>query len=212
MSERTGPDPDDVPVPEPRPGLAALIEAGEAETGTDPVVARFALGRALGGPLDGVLAFPADGYWLLITYGLTELDDKRSPHVTISGLGYELTMRPPRPSQAGVPPQWAVNVLADLARRVRAGMDLGPNDWVNTPGPIGGTPENAPLTGVLIAYDTRLARRRTPNGQVDFLTVVGITGAEAAEADAAGDSLAVLRRLVGTDPLLRTDPRRVASS
>lgn len=198
-----GPDPD----PGPREGFDALVAAGTAATGTDPVVARFALGTELGGPLDGVLAYPGDGHWLLVTFGLTELGAKRSRHPDVSGIGYELTMRTPRAGDT-IPPQWSINVLNDLARRVRTGMDLGPNDWLATPGPIGGVAENAPLTGILVVFDPRLARLGTPNGTVDFLTVVGISTAEAAEAGATGDSLPVLRRLLATSPLLVTDPRR----
>jgi hypothetical protein len=192
-----------------RPGVAAVLDAWQAASGNvEPVVARYMRGVALGGALDAVAGYPLAGHWLLTTLGLTELDDKESSYAGISGYGFEFTLRIPRTSDATGFPDWPRRLLADLAARMRGGADFGPGDWLVTPAPLGGVPGNAPLTGLAIAYDPVLRRISTPNGSVDFLTVVGLTTAEGAAAQQAGDVLRIVEELSVIDPLLVTDPGR----
>lgn len=192
-----------------RPGVTAILDAWQAvDTLAEPVVARYALGVELGGSLDAVAGYPGEGLWTMVTLGLTELDGKVTRFPDISGYGFEFTMRVPRPQPTTIPPDWARRLLADLAARMRGGADFGPGDWIVTPHPLGAVAANGPLTGLAITYDPQLTRIDTPNGAVDFLTVVGLTTAEAEAAQRAGEVRSILDDLRAQDPLLVTDPAR----
>lgn len=192
-----------------RPGVAAILDAWQAaDGGAEPVLLRFALGTELGGALDAVAGYPNGDRWTLVTLGLTELGEKVTRFPDISGYGFEFTMRIPRPQPTTAPPEWIRRLLNALAERMRAGADFGPGDWIVTGGPLGGEAANTPLTGLAITYDPQLTRIATPNGSVDFLTVVGLTTAEGAAAQEAGEVQSIVDDIRARDPLLVTDPSR----
>jgi hypothetical protein len=56
-------------------------------------------GNLPGQGLYGLSAFRADGLWLFVTYGMTDLFLKDSDDQQVSGWGYELTMRVPRDAE-----------------------------------------------------------------------------------------------------------------
>lgn len=147
----------------------------------------------------GLSAYRTAIGWLYVTFGLSELFDKVSDDRDVSGWGIELTMRVIS-SDPG-PPQWPVRLLNKLGRyvydsrnTVAAGHRLDPG------GPINGEPDCG-LTALAFATDPQLPSLSTPNGRVDFITVVGITAAELAEARSTSTA-AVLDRL---SPLYETD-------
>lgn len=155
--------------------------------------------------LSGVSAYPADGHWLYVTFGLSELFAKQSDDADVSGWGIELTMRLPRDSHT--PPEWPVGLLAQLGRYVystatpfAAGHRAG-GDGLPTGDP------NSRLAGVAFATDPQLAALATPNGRVEFLTAVGVTGQEL-ERMRDSSTLEVLEGLQAVSPLLVTDPAR----
>jgi hypothetical protein len=192
-----------------RPGVTAILDAWQsAAGGAEPVVMRFAFGTELGGALEAVAGYPAGDRWTLVTLGLTELGEKATRFPDISGYGFEFTMRLPRAQSTTLPPEWPRRVLNALAERMRAGADFGPGDWVVTGGPLAGEAANAPLTSLAIAYDPQVARIATPNGSVDFLTVVGLTTAEGEAAQQAGAVQPIVDEIRARDPLLTTDPSR----
>jgi suppressor of fused len=57
-----------------------------------------------GGGVQGISAYPAEGHWHLVTYGLSELYVKESANLEESGFGYELTFRIPRHEEQDRPP------------------------------------------------------------------------------------------------------------
>ena len=61
------------------------------------------------------------------------------------------------------------------------------------------------LTGLAFALDPQLGSITTPNGSLDFVQVVGITGEELASIKTDRSVLASMR---ADDPLLITDPDR----
>ncbi|HLT37828.1 MAG TPA: suppressor of fused domain protein, partial [Enhygromyxa sp.] len=69
--------------------------------------------------------------WLYVSYGLSELFDKSSDDPSLSGFGFELTLRVPMaPGQNGgsKPPLWPLRLLQGLGRHVlttRTGFDSG---------------------------------------------------------------------------------------
>ena len=59
-------------------------------------------------PLPAITAWAGEdpAHWLMVTYGLTELFEKSAPDPTVSGFGYELTLRLPRVARALGSSEW----------------------------------------------------------------------------------------------------------
>ncbi|WP_158263006.1 suppressor of fused domain protein [Amycolatopsis sp. CA-128772] len=153
----------------------------------------------------GLSAYRGDGYWLLVTFGLTELFGKDSDDPATSGFGFELTLRVPATGDQPAP--WSLTLLERLGQYVfstgrvfEAGHRLSPG------GPITGSPDTR-LTAIAFADDPVLGPIGTPHGAVRFLTVFGITEDElrAAQETTTAEVLAGLR---AGNPLLITDSAR----
>ncbi|MFC4068409.1 suppressor of fused domain protein [Actinoplanes subglobosus] len=136
---------------------------------------------AEGFALRAASAYPADGHWHFVTYGLGERQ------------GFELTVRVVRGVEPQ-PPQWPfllLNRVAVLADAAAEPFEEG--QWADLGGPITGHPQgDGPPTGlsvVILAADPELGDR--------FLQLVGVTAAEAQSGDVDSD-----------DELLVTDPGR----
>ncbi|GIE78127.1 hypothetical protein Aph02nite_40770 [Actinoplanes philippinensis] len=195
--------------PTTRRGLDALTAAWAAlHPGVTPIDARFGLSTVLGGAIDGVLAFPLEDHWLLVSYGLSELDDKETSVPEVSGSGFELTARVARDPRTVLPPQWMIQVINGVARSFVDGMDLSLGDWIVGAGALGGSAQAGPLTSVTIVADPELPRIDTANGVVHFWTVVGLTGPEGLAAQEAGTAEPLVAALRERSPLLITDPAR----
>jgi hypothetical protein len=139
-----------------------------------------------------------------MTLGLTELFEKESEDVEVSGWGFELTMRLPAAPAEEAPPAWALNLLSKLSEYVySSSQPFAEGHRMSPGGPITGGPGTR-LTALAFAPDPQLPPISTPNGSVDFLAVVGITAEELADMKSASTD-AVLHRLREDDPLLRTD-------
>lgn len=193
------------------PGLTRIYE-GWAEQYPDvqPLTVQFAPGDEQDQGLHGVLAYPLDGHWLLVTFGLTELGEKTSQESRVSGAGFEFTCRLPREPDDEAVPAWILRVLHALAERFLAGSDLDVGDWIVTSSPLGGEPSNEGMTSLAIVPDVDLRALDTQNGIVLFFQLVGLMaeeGADVQEAQTTSPLIAVLRDL---DPKLITDPRREA--
>ena len=114
------------------PGWDAIDAAfARLYPGVEPAHFATARGIGLGDALQGISAFPADGHWHLVTYGLTELFEKESPYPQQSGFGYELTFRVRRAGDEP-PPRWALNVLEQIARTVVDGTDYAAGHRLQT--------------------------------------------------------------------------------
>ena len=129
-------------------------------------------------------AYPAEGHWHYVSYGLGQ------------GQGFELTVRVARGAEQQ-PPQWPfllLNKVAALAGLAgEAGEPFEEGQWADLGAAITGHPyTDGPPTGltvVILAADPELGDR--------FLQLVGVTAAEA-QAGEVDDE----------DPLLVTDPAR----
>lgn len=130
-------------------------------------------------PLQGISAYVRTTpvpHWHFITYGFSDLYAKESD-AEMSGYGFELTFR-----LAGDvtkdPPVWPIGFLQNLARYVfRTGNVFRPDEYLPLNGPIT-MDEPTLITDVIFAVDPELARIETPNGQVDFVQIVGVTSDE----------------------------------
>lgn len=169
---------------------------------------------ALGGTgLQGCSAYPNDGHWHYVTYGLSELY-RRGPDddPAWSGWGFELTCRVARGSE-DQPPGWpfsALNVLATYVNTEKALLEAGHH--IDLRRPITGHPDvtDAPpseLTVYALTLDPQLGRIDTPNGTVEFLQAVGVSSREKAAMVESGTAV-VLAGLAEHNPLLVTDPHR----
>ncbi|MEU8665190.1 suppressor of fused domain protein [Actinoplanes philippinensis] len=138
---------------------------------------------AEGFALPAASAYPADGHWHYVSYGLGERH------------GFELTFRAAGGGEQ--PPQWPfllLNQVAALAALAgEAGEPFEEGQWADLGAPITGHPhtDGAPtgLTVVILAADPQLGG--------SFLQLVGVTAAEAQAGEVDSD-----------DPLLVTDPGR----
>ncbi|MBP1904701.1 hypothetical protein J2Z32_001324 [Paenibacillus turicensis] len=134
----------------------------------------------LGGedPLDGISVFEASApfpHWHFVTYGFSELYEKESSNLEYSGYGFELTFRLRKNSDETEPPAWALNLLQNMGRYVfQSGNIFRSGDYLNANGPIclGSDTE---LKALAYISDPQLPPMETPNGQVEFIQMVGIT-------------------------------------
>lgn len=137
----------------------------------------------LGGPdpLDGISAYKAEQpspHWHMVTFGFSELYDKESDDAENSGYGFELTFRIAREETEEEPPAWALNLLQNMGRYVfNSGNIFRPGDYLDANGPIC-LESDTKLTALAFVSDPELPAADTPNGWVQFLQMVGITGCE----------------------------------
>lgn len=135
----------------------------------------------------GLSAYRVNDHWLLVTFGLTELFGKNSADPEVSGWGFELTMRVP--AGEAQPPAWTLRLLQQLGRYVfGTGRPFEHGHRMDPGGPITGAPDTR-LTAVAFAADPELGTINTPNGSVQFLTVVGVTAEELARMKATSTAL-----------------------
>jgi hypothetical protein len=126
-------------------------------------------------------AYPADGHWHFVSYGLG------------GRWGFELTLRVIRGAEPQ-PPQWPFVVLNRVAVLAEAAAEpFEEGQWTDLGAPITGFPHtDGPPTGLTVLILTA-----DPQLGDGFLQLVGVTAAEAASGDVDSD-----------DPLLVTDPGR----
>jgi hypothetical protein len=138
---------------------------------------------SLGGkdPLQGISAYQAEQpypHWHFVTFGFSELYDKESEDPDYSGYGFELTMRLARTADEQEPPAWALNLLQNMARYVfSSGNVFASGHYLDANGPIC-LGADTKLTALAFIDDPEIPAVDTPNGRVEFLQMVGITGDE----------------------------------
>ena len=166
---------------------------------------------ALGGndPLDGVEVWKSEKgvpHWHYVTYGFTELYEKESEELEVSGYGFELTFRLKR-GDGEQPPVWPISLLQNLARYVfSSGNVFGPGHHMDANGPIA-LDTDTRLTALGFRTDPELGELDTPNGHFTFLQVVGLTEDEM-YAMMCWDGEKFLAALEERNPLCITDLSR----
>lgn len=184
----------------------AAIEGAVARVlpGREPM--RWELPEDQGG-LVGLLAYRGDGFWLVVSLGLTELFDKVTDDPYVSGWGVELTLRVPAAIDEELPPNWALNLVMRLGAYVfGSGSAFGPGHRMDPGGALTGE-AGTRLTALAFTLDPQLEGVDTPNGRVEFLAAVGITGAELKRMQRSSTE-EVLEELAAASPLLITDASR----
>lgn len=167
---------------------------------------------SLGGkdPLQGISAYRAEQpcpHWHFVTFGFSELYEKESSDLDYSGYGFELTMRLARTADEEEPPVWALNLLQNMARYVfSSGNIFASGHYLDANGPIC-LGADTKLTALAFIDDPEIPAVDTPNGQVEFLQMVGITGDEL-EAMMTWNTLSFLQTCEDKLPRYITDLSR----
>lgn len=146
-------------------------------------------------------------HWHYVTYGFSEQGAKPGKNPAVSGYGFELTFRLAATAQASEPPMWPIHLLQNLGRYVFAtGNIFNDGDRLNANGPIAhGT--TTLLCALGFAFDAELPTIDTPNGQVRFLQVVGLTQDEE-EAAQKWDTKKLMGMMLPYMPLWITNQER----
>ena len=114
-----------------------------------------------------------------VTFGFSELYEKVSEDPAISGWGFELTFRLAHPPTVA-PPDWVLGLLQNLGRHVfETGRVFGVGHTMSLNGPIA-LETDTRVSAIAFTLDHELRWIDTPNGQVEFLQVVGLTDDELA--------------------------------
>lgn len=121
----------------------------------------------------------------IVSYGMSELYfNPESAGNTYSKWGFEFTFRI-KPyehdeyyNDAEHEPIWAINMMNNLARYVFESENyFDAYHFIPANGPLRSDSETA-LVGIAFIPDTQLSTIQTPNGEVQFLQMVGLTQAE----------------------------------
>ena len=162
-------------------------------------------------PLDGISIYESKrqiDHFHFVTYGFSELYyDEESEDNEFSKFGFELTFRLKKYSEDDNL-HWACNLLQNLAKYV-----FNSKKWFEEFHVI---PANGPIrldyeteiTAVAFIIDPELGTIETPNGQVQFLQMVGLTTAEYEEFKqnpVLSETEKIIHRLKVDNELLITD-------
>ncbi|MEU8120569.1 suppressor of fused domain protein [Spirillospora sp. NPDC049024] len=202
------------------PGWAAIESAlrdlygGAGSVGTYAPHVPYSAGGP--DPLDAIQIYAPDEprpHWHLVSFGMSELYEKVTDDLEMSGFGIEFSLRVARGPQDEAPPKWSAVLLQQLARYVFAERPFAPGHTIHVargtfgdrPDQDSGTPTE--LAALAFAVDPQLAVLDTPHGQVTFLQVAALTEAEYAAAK-GGRATAVLERIERDVPLHIVDTAR----
>ena len=176
-------------------------------------------------PLDGTSIYDCNEQAFhrhIISYGMSELYfSPESADAEFSKWGFEFTFRIAPceldpDSDHGTPhePFWAINIMNNLGRYVfESGKWFEPYHFIPANGPIRNDTDTA-LVGIAFAPDPKLPSISTPNGQVQFLQMVGLTQAELdwLWQDPSTDRCQeLIEKMRADNPLLITDLARTES-
>ena len=160
-------------------------------------------------PLDGVSAYRAEGppHWSYITFGFSELYEKKSKNAEESGWGFELSFRLKRANDEAEPPLWPVMTMQNLARYVfKSNSPFDDGHYIAWGRPIT-SHEETNLVAMVFRNDPVLGQIDTPNGKVKFLTAIGITEDEYELVEKEGAEN-LLPMMLAANPLAVTDIKR----
>ena len=116
-------------------------------------------------------------HWHYVTYGLSELGEKRSTDPKLSGFGLEYTLRLVDPSPT--PPAWPINLLRWVAAQVwLTRQPYDPAHSMNLPNPRMLETVSPGVEALAFLADDALGPIETPNGTVQFVSVVPLARGE----------------------------------
>lgn len=138
----------------------------------------------LGGndPLDGISIYDGGDYWHFVTYGLSELYDKKSNNKEISGYGMEFTLKLKKDNYENEESEikGICGILQSIARITFTNGEIfktyeylytGQTQGIDTKG-------QSNITGFITIPDTEIKPIDTENGKVEFVEFIGVTDKE----------------------------------
>lgn len=136
----------------------------------------------LGGndPLDGISVFDGGDYYHFVTYGFSELYEKESESIEYSGYGFELTMKLKKSSKIDDHELKGVaGTLQFLARYVfEENAYFRPYEYIYTGQESGIDSSGESLITGFITVPDEAGMISTPNGNVEFIQLIGMTDRE----------------------------------
>ncbi len=139
---------------------------------------------SLGGkdPLDGISVYDGGDYWHFITYGLSELYEKKSENKEISGYGMEFTFKLKKDNYENEEDEimGICGILQSIARMTfTEGEIFKPYEYLYTGQKEGmDTKMKSNITGFITVPETKIQEIETPNGKVIFVELIGVTDNE----------------------------------
>lgn len=138
----------------------------------------------LGGndPLQGISVYDSGDYWHFITYGLSELYEKKSNIKDISGYGMEFTLKLKKDNYENEENEikCICGILQSIARiTFTQGELFNVYEYLYT-GQTEGIDCNkkSNITGFITIPDNKFHEINTPNGKVRFIEFIGVTDSE----------------------------------
>lgn len=138
----------------------------------------------LGGndPLKGISVYDGGDYWHFITYGLSELYEKKSKVKDISGYGMEFTFKLKKDNYENEEKEirGICGILQSIARiTFTSGELFNAYEYLYT-GQTEGIDCNGKsnITGFITIPDNKFHEINTPNGKVCFVEFIGVTDRE----------------------------------
>lgn len=137
----------------------------------------------LGGsdPLDGISIYDAGEYYHFVTYGLSELYEKECEDKEYSGYGFEFTLKLKKnPGIDDNELKCVAGILQTLARMTfENGEIFRTYEYIYTGQETGMDSKGiSKITGFITIPDKQAGVIDTPNGQVEFVQLVGMTDKE----------------------------------
>ncbi|WP_108803879.1 suppressor of fused domain protein [Aquimarina sp. Aq107] len=171
----------------------------------------------LGGedPLDGVSIYESknqNNHYHFVSYGMSNLYyDLDNCEEEFSGWGFEFTFRLIPFKEDNEDPKWVISLMQNLAKYVfNSKKWFEEYHFIPANGPIRLNTETN-ITAIAFVEDPKMGTIKTPNGNVQFLQMVGITTEEYEQLKQnpkTGETKIVLDRLKKENPLLITDLKR----
>ena len=158
----------------------------------------------LGGkdPLDGISIYDGGDYWHFVSFGLTEIYEKETEDPNISGYGYELTLKLKKDDYEDEEAEIRniCGILQMIARLTfTKGEIFRSNEFIYTGQTVGfDVRQKSKLTGFITIKDPTVETIQTPNGEVQFLELVGMTDAELKTLSDVASVMEIYRKL-GSD-------------
>lgn len=171
----------------------------------------------LGGedPLDGVSIYKSknqNDHYHFVSYGMSNLYyDLENCEEEFSGWGFEFTFRLIPFDEDEEEPKWVVSLMQNLAKYVfNSKKWFEEYHFIPANGPIRSNTETD-ITAIAFVEDPEMGAIKTPNGNVQFLQMVGITSNEYEQLKQnpkTTETKILLDKLKKENPLLITDLKR----
>lgn len=133
-------------------------------------------------PLDGISIYDGGNYWHFVTYGLSELYDKKSEIKEISGYGMEFTFKLKKDNYQDEEKELKniCGILQEIAKITFTKNEIFKEYEYLYTGQEEGIDYKSlsNITGFITVPDDKFNEISTPNGKVKFIEFIGVTDKE----------------------------------